>query len=369
MAGYPSFNAVTDKAGPEHYQFLRIPKMRRTRAGARVPVLEPGRNGRLHPKMRKISAPIADLKKAQRALLLELNRQHIGATPWAHAYVRGRSIRTNALPHVGARAVLTIDIKDFFQSITPDMVRRALGFVLRSRRQQNRLIGSDWRLLQDVDRLCFVNGGLPQGGPASPFLSNLVGAKLDYKINKLISTWRRRVQPRIRINGKWVRLKPTAARIHPIRYTRYCDDLTFSSDYEDLWVLRHSVERILKSTGLLANPNKIRTRTRGSRLLVCGVVVNKVLSTPRQHRRALRSRLHRLICNAHYGVCPRQTELVCGRPEPVNFNQLTGMVAHIDHINPEQGAAFRVLLDIAKDVHNNTDSQYTDVTINYLTHE
>jgi len=45
------------------------------------------------------------------------------------------------------------------------------------------------------------------------------------------------------------------------------------------------------------------------------------------------------------------------------------MVAHIDHINPEQGAAFRVLLDIAKDVHNNTDSQYTDVTINYLTHE
>jgi hypothetical protein len=363
MAGYPSFNAA-DTAGPEHYRTARIPKTRRTRSGNAVPVLEKGPDGRQRQKFRSISIPCPDLKRAQRSLLWDLYSLPIGATPWSHAYVRGRGVLTNAQVHTNQRSILSIDLQDFFPSISPDRVNRELEFALRRRHNSRRLSPDDKALLDRVERLCFLNNGLPQGSPVSPYLSNLVGAAIDYRMAKLVKGWHRR-NKLYRTHDQRLR-QPGHYRIDPIRYSRYCDDLTFSSNYQDLWALQFAVIKILRSIGFSVNPDKTRIKTAPARLTVCGVVVNSQTSTPRPRRRALRSRLHRLIHNAHHGRCSKGIEILNNKLVAAPFEQLQGLVAWTDYINKDQGTRLQALLGIAIDVHTRTPDEYEPETKKYL---
>jgi len=366
MAGYPSFNVLTDTAQAEHYRFARIPKTRRTRDGREVPVLETLSNGRTRQKMRKLQIPCPELMAAQKLILSELKALGIGASPAAHAYVRKRGIHTNAAPHVGHRYKLDIDLRDFFPSVSPHVVLEQLEYFL-TRGYMQPMSRADRLFLDRVKRACFLDGGLPQGAPTSPFLSNLAGAQVDFGILKLIESWRTNPTMRwVDNHGERRRKTQTQIRLLPIAYTRYSDDMTFTADYRKLYQFQYPVIGFLKKLGYKVAPEKIRFRSIGSRMTVCGVVVNEKLSAPRPRRRALRARLHKIICDAHFGRCPRGGELTHRGPVPVNFDHLAGLVNHVNFINPDQGASLQLQLRVAQDVHHNTPTNYSAETRAYL---
>ncbi len=140
---------------------------------------------------RRISAPSSALKKLQRRLLHRyLVEQPIHEA--AMAFRAGYSIATHARRHLGQAIVLTVDLADFFPATAAHRVRgwfREMGW------------GGD--ALQILMRLCVYHGGLPQGAPTSPALSNLVNQPLDEGLSEL-------------------------AGRHGARYSRYSDDLAFS---------------------------------------------------------------------------------------------------------------------------------------------
>ncbi|HEV3007160.1 MAG TPA: reverse transcriptase family protein [Pirellulales bacterium] len=142
-------------------------------------------------RKRRIVAPSEPLKRLQRRLLrryLADQALHEAAT----AFRSGSSIATHARRHLGQAMVLTVDLADFFPSTAARRVRRwfCAG-------------GWSGEALQVLMRLCVYQGGLPQGAPTSPALSNLVNRPLDEELSEL-------------------------SALHSARYSRYCDDLAFS---------------------------------------------------------------------------------------------------------------------------------------------
>jgi RNA-directed DNA polymerase len=122
-------------------------------------------------------------------------------------------------------------------------------------------------------RLCTDDGGLPQGAPTSPRLSNLVNYRLD------------------------ARLAGMAARLGAV-YTRYADDITISFAEDDrekvhymLWFVR---ELVAASGYRLHHRKKLSIRRRHHRQTVTGLVVNQEVNLPRPIRRWLRAVEHRM---------------------------------------------------------------------------
>jgi RNA-directed DNA polymerase len=145
---------------------------------------------------RRILAPEASFKSLQRQVLHRLLAR-LKAHPAAMGFERGRSIVTNALAHQGQAVVLRLDVKDFFASTKARRVRRYF-----------RLIGWNRPAASLLTRLCTHEGGLPQGAPTSPRLSNLVNYPLDARLSAMAT-------------------KLGAA------YTRYADDITISLAEDD----------------------------------------------------------------------------------------------------------------------------------------
>lgn len=214
---------------------------------------------------RLISVPNDSLKEVQSKLLKALYKNYIGIVDsYSHAYIKGKSIWTNAAPHVNQEVVIKLDIKDFFGTITKEHLEKVFQY-----RIYNDV------LLTNILRVCMYNGSLPQGAPTSPFLSNLVMSEVDKEIKKL-------------------------SRYYKANYTRYSDDITLSlsKDWKgNIRGLIKGVQHILKKYGF-----EIHTENKKHKILrkhqhqqVCGITVNSEKPTiTRQKRRLIRSAQHRL---------------------------------------------------------------------------
>src|SRR5262249_44280484 len=152
------------------------------------------------------------LKTIQRRILRRLLGR-LRCHPAATGFERGRSIVTNARAHVGKAVVVQMDLKDFFTSTTTRRVRKYFRKTGWNREAADLLI-----------RLCTHQGGLPQGAPTSPRLSNLVNYRLDARLARLAGR-RRLYDPR---TGQRIGSREIGAK-----YTRYADDLTFSFQSDD----------------------------------------------------------------------------------------------------------------------------------------
>lgn len=139
---------------------------------------------------REILEPGVDLKAAQRQILRRyLNRARVH--PAALGFREGRSIADHAWAHAGAAVIITADIEDFFPSTTADRV-----FLYWKEHFPYYITGADL-----FTRLTTHHGGLPQGAPTSPALSNALNYAMDAALTGLAR------------DGT---------------YTRYADDLAFS---------------------------------------------------------------------------------------------------------------------------------------------
>ena len=213
------------------------------------------RNFRIKKKSgasRVISEPLPSLKAIQ-TWILENILEKFEVSLYAKAYVKGRSIKENARFHRNQNNVLTIDIKNFFGSVTKV---RIISFFSS--------LGYSRQVALLLARLCCKNSRLPQGAPTSPTLSNIVLIAFDEKLFKICS-------------------------LNKVRFTRYADDITFS--YEDKNLTGPLIEyarELLKGEGLVLNRDKTRLMERHQRQEVTGVIVNKKLQVPIEIRKDLR---------------------------------------------------------------------------------
>ena len=82
------------------------------------------------------------------------------------------------------------------------------------------------------------------------------------------------------------------ARKHGFAYTRYADDLTFSSptgDREGSRKLLWHVKRVIEEEGFQIHPDKLRIMGKGRRREVTGLIVGEKPSVPREDVRAFRA--------------------------------------------------------------------------------
>jgi hypothetical protein len=241
---------------------------------------------------RRILVPAPPLMAVQRRILRRVLRQ-LKAHPRAHGFERGRSIVTNALPHAGQAVVVRLDLKDFFPSTSAERLR---DYFYR--------MGWDEEATGLLLHLSTYEGGLPQGAPTSPRLSNLVNYVLDARLEALAAGSLKWWNPQA-----WSRIATQAPETKAV-YTRYADDLTFSFPCTlpgwigfVIWCAR----RIVENEGYeLHLKEKLQIRRRHDRQLVTGLVVNERVRLPREIRRRLRAIEHHLHTGRPTTLSPDQ---------------------------------------------------------------
>ncbi len=243
------------KAKPISYKLLNYYAFHKAETRYRtfaIPKKTPG-------ETRTIKAPDHGLLRLQRLLLACLTAAFTTCDDAAHGFVPGRSVLTNARPHAGRRFVLNLDLQDFFPSTSVQRVVTVLQlppFALQK------------PVAHLVASLCCDGGSLPQGAPTSPLLTNAVCQRLDRRLRQL-------------------------AQRHRCTYTRYADDLTFSSNRPAFQAPFHAeLNAILTAEGYQQNPKKQRLQTPQQRQEVTGVVVNERPNVPREYVRQIRAMLH-----------------------------------------------------------------------------
>ena len=159
--------------------------------------------------------------------------------PSSAAYIKGKSILSNAVRHRENQYFLKMDFKDFFPSITWNDFEPVII-------EWHKKSTLDWDLTSDAKELirqsCFyLNDLLPVGYPSSPMISNTVMFAIDDKIEKLLAD-----------RGKYGKAI----------YTRYADDLVISTDKKDICNdIYNVVCKLIKKTDspkLSLNPTKTR---------------------------------------------------------------------------------------------------------------
>lgn len=235
---------------------------------------------------RELIDPAPELKRLQRNILDFLtDTLRLHPHNAAHGFVKNRDMYTNALAHKGSRHIVTMDIEDFFPSISEELLHAHLSqisFLAQPESQD---------FVSAIIQLATLNGCLPQGSPLSPFLSNLVMLEFDYEISeKLRSMYQNKINTFSDV--------PYAQFI---KYTRYADDMTFSSTRPiNINVLQDIVKEYLhKSYGNLIKLKESKTKylMNTKRCFITGIKYNQEqnLTIGHEKKKELKHKLHQLF--------------------------------------------------------------------------
>ena len=229
---------------------------------------------------REISAP----RNQSFMMLLQVVNEILKAMyiPSDHAmgFAEGRSVVTNADVHKGQNYVFNIDLKDFFPSVEQGRVMKRLTLAPFNFSPQIALLISglcSMRVKRDkpnehkqheLDK--HFKYVLPQGAPTSPIITNMICDNLDRRLSGL-------------------------AKRFGLHYTRYADDITFSSMhnvYAKNGEFRNELIRIIEGQGFAINDTKTRLQKIGSRQEVTGIIISQKLNVTKNYVREIRSLLH-----------------------------------------------------------------------------
>ena len=244
---------------------------------------------------RNLSVPDEVLKSIQKRIA-EVLMIHMPVSRYAKAYRFGSSTLRNAKHHVGKQVVLKLDILHFFDSIRYSTVKDKVF--------PEEIYAEPLRIL--LTMLCYHKDVLPQGAPSSPAITNII----LYEFDELIGQW---------------------CRERDIAYTRYCDDMTFSGDFEPAEVIRF-VRVELKKMGFLLNEQKTRIQRPGQQQSVTGIVVNEKLSIPTDYRRKLRQELY--YCRK-FGIQEHLQKIGLEIPADTYRMRLLGKVNYVLQVHPD----------------------------------
>ena len=219
--------------------------------------------------LRTIHAPTNVLKLIQRRLNEILQNVYI-PKPVVFGFTAGKDIVKNAEMHKKKNWVLNIDLEDFFPSINFGRVR---GMFM------HRPYSLPEEVATTIAKICCFNNSLPQGAPTSPVISNMICAQMDSQLQDL--AWK-----------------------HRCFYTRYADDITFSTTLRKFpseiatinsilsVELGQDLSNIILKNGFEINRAKVRAFAYFQRQEVTGLTVNKLPNVRHKYLMQIRSMLH-----------------------------------------------------------------------------
>lgn len=224
---------------------------------------------------RLIQAPISPLLLLQKRLKIELEslyKPHRAAS----AFIHERGIVYNAKQHTKKALVLNLDLKDFYHQIHFGRVR---GLLI------SKPYSLDERTATYIAHICCVNKVIPQGAPTSPVISNMICRRLDRELSFL-------------------------AKRNKMFYTRYADDITFSSRFlksnkvlvlnNEEFELGKQLIKIIEDNGFSINEQKTRLQKYNERQVVTGLKVNRKVNVDRRYVRTTRAMLFSLTMDGEY---------------------------------------------------------------------
>lgn len=228
--------------------------------------IEKRKNGK-----REIFAPEQSLKTIQKRLNYFLQAYYLCVKPnEVHGFVVNPhylgprcNIVENAKVHVRKKHVLNIDLKDFFPSITARRVKQIFC---------SHYFHFDDHLANALTLLTTYQGKLPIGAPTSPVISNFICYQLDSDLIKY-------------------------CKDNHLTYSRYADDLTFSSDAEISKDIVHTIRELIAQNNFEVNDKKVRLKTSNRKQTVTGLTVNDKVNVDRKLLKKIRAMLHDLSAN------------------------------------------------------------------------
>ena len=250
---------------------------------------------------RTICVPNKNLKKVQKKLYNklstyydEIKTQNNFTSKISHGFEKNRSIVTNAEVHKNKRYVVNLDLLDFFPSINFGRVR---SYFIKNNYFE---INDDIATI--LAQLTCYKGTLPQGASTSPLIANMICNIMDIRILKIAKKYR-------------------------LDYTRYADDLTFSTNNKyflnDYDKFLEDIKNIIHRSGFELNSKKTRLLFSNSRQEVTGLVVNKKISVPKEYYKNTRAMAHSLYKNGYFLI----------DDEVGTIEQLEGRFSFINQIN------------------------------------
>lgn len=292
---------------------------------------------------RQILAPDSKLKYIQKSIYWRFLRR-FKPSDAAHGFVAKKGISTNAEPHVGANSLGKIDIKSFFDSISTDHLKNCLfgnkhvcRYCANYERMldgrcdpslyHNKITNFEFKceeikavhipeycevtgyqsLFNRIIDICTFDGYTAQGFPTSPMIANIVMRGFD--------------QSMIEFCGK-----------SGITYTRYADDLAFSSKelskFELKKIIKQKAYRLLWAYHFEPNKKKTIWKSKAGRLKVCGVVVNVKKSIQRKDVHLFRAKVH------------HATVIHAAKTTKADLKQLKGYASFLMSIDREKGKKY-----------------------------
>ena len=218
-------------------------------------------------KFRKINAPIKELKEIQYKIYNYLKTIYC-AKKSSYGFEIGKNNILNAEKHKKHKYVLNIDLKDMFSQITANRIKGML---------KSEPYNLDESVARTISIITCYKGFLPQGAPTSPILSNMLLKMLDTKLIKY-------------------------SKNYNLYYTRYADDLTFSSNrdfskiafnnYPNSFDVSEELKSIFNKSNFIINCEKTRYYTYYRRQEVTGIVVNKKMNIAKEKMKEIRLLLY-----------------------------------------------------------------------------
>lgn len=256
---------------------------------------------------RTIYAPNLQLRTIQGKIKNELEKYYKPHSH-AHGFISGKSILTNSKKHLEKKWLVNIDLKDFFPSIT---AKRIYGLF------QSKPFSFNKQVASYLASILTYNNQLPQGAVTSPIISNMICLAID----KRLSSYCER---------------------HDITYTRYADDITFSSHNQSSLQkvyrrennnVSHEIKQIIRKNGFEVNENKIRCNYYFKHQEVTGIKTNKQPNIKSFQKYRIRSMLHAW---QKYGIEKATNEYMQKRNlvgDNKNYtqayiNELSGLIAY-----------------------------------------
>lgn len=241
--------------------------------------------------LRRIDAPKPELMNALRNLKTIFEEDfHALYHTSAFAYVKNRCTVDAVKRHQknNSKWFGKLDLHDFFGSTTLDYVIKMFSMVFPFS-EIVKFPNGEAELRKALD-LAFLNGGLPQGTPLSPLITNVMMIPVDYKIANAFRDFDKQ---------RFI-------------YTRYADDFIISSKVDfDV----HRVEKLVVDTlhefgaPFTINESKTRYGSSAGRNWNLGVMLNKdnEITVGHKKKRQFQSMLYNYITDKRKGISwPRE---------------------------------------------------------------
>lgn len=245
---------------------------------------------------RKLSVPDLILKKVQKSIADNI-LAYYPVSKYAKAYAYGSSVQKNAIPHIGKKKILKLDIEGFFDNILYSKVKDVVFYKEK--------YSESIRIL--LTMLCYYRDALPQGAPSSPIITNIIMYDFDNRV------------------GAFCEEKEIA-------YTRYCDDMTFSGDFDEREIILF-VKSELRKLGLFLKNRKTVVVPACKRQTVTGIVVNERIGVAKEYKKKIRQEIYYI---KKFGLNSHLQRLNILNKEKY-LNSLKGRVSFVLQTTPADG--------------------------------